>query len=329
MAKILVTGGAGFIGSHLVERLLADGVEVRVLDDLSSGRLDNLATVLGHPNLRFVRGSVTDAAMLASLAGGADWIFHLAAVVGVQRVVDAPLDAQRELLHGTEAVLECARTVRCGVLLASSSEVYGKGVRVPFDEEDDLRLGSPAHARWGYGAAKAMGEFLTRAYHEEHGVPAIVVRFFNTVGPRQTGQFGMVVPRFVRQALHGEPLTVYGDGEQRRCFTDVRDTVESVVSLWRQPQAVGQIINVGNDREIRIVDLARRVIEACASDSEIRLVPYATAYPRGGFEDIRRRVPSVERLEQLTGRRPLRSFDETLRWIIEVERAALESPATG
>lgn len=329
MATILVTGGAGFIGSHLVDRLWRDGATVRVLDDLSSGLLENLSgpREFERERFRFTLGSVTDRDALDEAAAGCDWIFHLAAVVGVRRVVEEPVEAQRNLLHGTEAVLECARRNGCGVLLASSSEVYGKGVRIPFHEDDDLRLGSPAHARWGYGAAKAMGEFLAKSYADTYDVPVIVTRFFNTVGPRQNGRFGMVVPRFVRQALGGAPITVYGDGAQQRCFTDVRDTVECLVRLWQCPEAIGEIVNIGNDREITILDLARRVLGACDSDSEIRCVAYDQVFP-AGFEDVRRRVPDVTRLEQLTGYRPARDLDETLGWIVADARARLDRAAS-
>ncbi len=318
MQNLLVTGGAGFIGSHLVERLLEDGASVTVLDDLSSGSLANLGRVRSHPRFRFVRGSVTDRAALDEAAAGRDRIFHLAAVVGVRRAVEQAVDAQRNLLHGTESVLECARSFGLPVVLASSSEVYGKGVSVPFHEDDDLRLGSPAHARWGYGAAKAMGEFLARSYQDAFGVRVAVVRLFNTIGPRQASTGGMVVPRFVRQALRGEPMTVYGDGEQRRCFTDVRDTVEALVRLARVPEAYASVVNVGSDHEVRILDLAHEVRVHCESSSEVRIVPYREAYPRG-FEDVRRRVPDLSRLERWTGFRPSRPLGDTLDWIVENE----------
>ncbi len=331
MQRILVTGGAGFIGSHLVERLLRDGAEVRVLDDLSSGRVENLNAVRHHQRFLFRRDRVEDAQALEEMARGVDWIFHLAAVVGVKRVVEHPVASQSSLLRGNEAVLECARRVGAGVLYASSSEVYGRGDAVPFREKDGLRLGSPEHDRWGYAAAKAMGEFQALAYHRELGVPVVVARFFNTVGPRQSGRFGMVVPRFVKQALGDSPLTVYGDGEQSRCFTDVRDTVEAIVRLWKCEAALGRVVNVGSDREFTIRELAHKVLEACDSRSEVARLPYDEVFP-AGFQDVRRRVPSLERLEELTGYRPGTPLEETLAWIVaslgREERDAAAADAT-
>jgi len=328
MRTILVTGGAGFIGSHLVERLLAEGAAVRVVDDLSSGRLENLGAVRRDPRLVVRVASVEDRDELRSLAGGVDWIVHLAAVVGVRPAVERPATTQTSLLRGIESVLDAARDTGASVFLASSSEVYGGAARVPFREEEELRLGPAERVRFGYGAAKAMGEFLAQAYAREHGVRGIAGRFFNTVGPRQTGRFGMVVPRFVEQALAGEPLTVYGDGRQRRCFTDVRDTAEAIVRLLDAPDAVGRVVNVGSDRELSIRELADRVIERSGRRSEIRFLSYEEVYP-SGFAEVRRRIPCLERLERLTGFRPSRPFDETLDSVIRSireRRPALRAP---
>jgi UDP-glucose 4-epimerase len=314
--SILVTGGAGFVGSHLVERLLRDGEEVRVVDDLSSGSLENLSAVRDHPGFSFHQDTVLDRHALERSARGVRWIFHLAAVVGVDRAVREPVETLTSLVHGVESVLECARTVGAGVVFTSSSEVYGRGAGVPFREDDDLVLGSPARIRWGYGACKAIGEHLCNAYHRDHGVPLVVTRLFNTIGPRQTGRYGMVLPRFLEQAASGSPVTVYGDGRQRRCFTDVRDTVESLVRLYRTRAAIGATFNIGNDREIRIVDLARRVVRRSGDRSPIVHLPYERVFP-AGFDDVRRRVPCVERLERTVGFRPRRGLDETLDWLVE------------
>jgi len=315
MTRILITGGAGFVGSHLAERLVGEGDEVRVLDDLSGGSLANLSGLLDHPRFSFLRGSVVDARGLDEAAQGCRWILHLAAPVGVERAVREPAETWSSLVHGIETVLESAWRVGAGVLYTSSSEVYGRGVRTPFREEDDLVLGAPTALRWGYGAAKAMGEFLCGAYHRDRGVPMIVTRIFNTIGPRQSGRYGMVVPRFVAQAGEGKPVTVYGDGEQRRCFTDVRDTVEALVRLIRCREAIGSTFNVGSDREIRIAELAAAVVARCGERSEIVRVPYDRVYPPG-FEDVRRRIPSLDRLERAVGFRPRRDLGESLDWIL-------------
>jgi UDP-glucose 4-epimerase len=314
--SILVTGGAGFVGSHLSERLIEDGEEVRVVDDLSSGSLDNLATIREHPRFTFTEDTVLDLETLEKTAAGCRWIFHLAAVVGVERAVREPVATLSSLVHGVEAVLECARRVGAGVVLTSSSEVYGRGAGIPFREEDDLVLGPPERVRWGYGACKAIGEYLASSYHRDHGVPVIITRLFNTIGPRQTGRYGMVVPRFLEQAAAGRPVTVYGDGLQRRCFTDVRDTVDGLVRLHRCETAVGSTFNVGNDQEIRIIDLARRIAARFGDRSRIVHLAYDRVYPEG-FEDVLRRVPCVDRLEETTGFRPRRDLEETLDWLIE------------
>jgi len=317
--RYLITGGAGFIGSHLCEVLLARGHRVVAIDDLSTGRVENVQHLLPLPHFQFVRETIRNSQVLDRLTSEADVVVHLAAAVGVQLIVDDPVRTIRTNVMGTEAVLEAANRYSCKVLLASTSEVYGKGVRVPFREDDDRLMGATTRSRWSYAESKAIDEFLGLAYHRQFGLPLVVMRFFNTVGPRQTGRYGMVVPRFVRHALAGEPLEVYGDGTQSRCFADVDDVTRAVASLAEHPQAVGQVFNVGATEEITIHDLAKRVIRLTGSQSEIRLVPYDEAYAPG-FEDMMRRVPSIDKLAALTGYRPVHSLDDTLRRVIEHER---------
>jgi UDP-glucose 4-epimerase len=317
--RVLVTGGAGFIGSHLVERVLLErGAEVSVLDDLSTGRRDNLAEVEGHPRLKFVEGSVLDERLVQELVDASDVVYHLAAAVGVEWVLRHPLGSLETNIRGTENLLRACARQRTRLLVASTSEVYGKNDRDALSEDDDRVLGAARLARWFYAAAKSIDESFALAYWHERQLPVSVVRFFNTVGPRQTGAYGMVVPRLVNQALHNQPLTVYGDGQQTRCFTNVRDTVHAVLALMDTPSSVGEIFNIGQPREIRILDLARLVIELAASQSEIKLVPYAEAYGEraGGFEDMRRRVPDASKLERYTGFRPSIPLEETLREVI-------------
>ena len=317
--RYLITGGAGFIGSHLCEVLLARGHRVVAIDDLSTGRVENVQHLRPLPHFQFVRETIRNSQVLDRLTSEADVVVHLAAAVGVQLIVDDPVRTIRTNVMGTEAVLEAANRYSCKVLLASTSEVYGKGVRVPFREDDDRLMGPTTSSRWSYAESKAIDEFLGLAYHRQFGLPLVVMRFFNTVGPRQTGRYGMVVPRFVRHALAGEPLDVYGDGTQSRCFADVDDVTRAVASLAEHPQAVGQVFNVGATEEITIHDLARKVISLTGSASEIRLVPYDEAYAPG-FEDMQRRVPSIDKLAALIGYRPLHSLDDTLRRVIEHER---------
>jgi len=319
--RYLITGGAGFIESHLCEVLLARGHRVVAIDDLSTGRVENVQHLLPLPHFQFVRETIRNAQVLDRLTSEADVVVHLAAAVGVQLIVDDPVRTIRTNVMGTEAVLEAANRYSCKVLLASTSEVYGKGVRVPFREDDDRLMGATTRSRWSYAESKAIDEFLGLAYHRQFGLPLIVMRFFNTVGPRQTGRYGMVVPRFVRHALAGEPLDVYGDGTQSRCFADVDDVTRAVASLAEHGQAVGQVFNVGATEEITIHDLAKRVIRLTGSTSEIRLVPYDEAYAPG-FEDMMRRVPSIDKLAKLIGYRPVHSLDDTLRRVIEWERTA-------
>jgi len=334
VTRALVTGGAGFIGSHLVERLVRRGEQVTVLDDLSTGRRENLAGV----DCTFVEGSVLDPAAVDELVGGCDVVYHLAAAVGVQYVIQHPLASLETNIRGTENVLRACSAAMRRVLIASTSEVYGKNVKDALSEDDDRLLGSARVARWFYAAAKSIDEAFALAYHQERGLPVVVVRLFNTVGPRQTGRYGMVVPRFVRWALRGEPLRVYGDGQQTRCFTNVADVVRALVLLMDAPSAAGEIFNIGQPSEIRIVDLAERVVALTESESEVKLVPYddEEAYgPRAGYEDMRRRVPDVSKLEQLTGFRPAIPLEQTLREVIDyfmaqsdIDGAKPPSPST-
>lgn len=314
--RALVTGGAGFIGSHLTEALLAGGHEVVVLDDLSTGQRGNLAAVEGHPRLEVVVGSVTDETLVRKVVPGADVIYHLAAAVGVRLILDRPVGTIETNVAGTEILLRAARERRPRVVLASTSEVYGKSDRVPLSEDGDRVLGPTTKSRWSYACSKAIDEFLGLAYHREYGLPVTIVRFFNTIGPRQTGRYGMVVPRFVRQALDGDPITVYGDGRQSRCFTDVEDTVRATIALSLAPAAIGEVFNVGTTHEVTIEALAERVRALAGSDAPIVLVPYDEAY-QPGFEDLQRRVPDIRKAERVAGYRPRVSLDETLQRVID------------
>ncbi len=320
---VLVTGGAGFIGSHLVERLLADGKAVAVIDDLSTGSLDNLRAVSGHPRLRVIHSRLSACAKLGALAAEAESIYHLAAAVGVELVVKSPIRVLETNLHETEALLEAAADPGTPVLLTSTSEVYGKSQKESFSEQDDLLIGPPQQARWSYACSKLMDEFLALAYAKERSLPVVIARLFNTVGPRQTGRYGMVMPRFIAAARAGRPLSVYGDGAQTRCFCYVRDTVEALVRLQDCRGARGQVFNVGGTEEIAIRDLAARVIEILGSQSTVEFVPYSEAY-EPGFEDMRRRKPVVEKLAAQTGFRPA----TPLREIIELtaKKASLRMP---
>lgn len=315
---ILVTGGAGFIGSHLVERLLAAGRGVVAIDDLSTGRRANLRAVANHPALRFIHAKISECRDLPKLAARAESIYHLAAAVGVELVVNRPIHVCSTNLRETEVLLEAAAPARVPVLLASTSEVYGKSAKREFCEEDDLLIGPPTHARWSYACSKLMDEFLALAYAQERGLPVVIVRLFNTVGPRQTGRYGMVLPRFIAAAKAGRPLRVYGDGRQTRCFCYVTDTVEALVRLQNRPQARGQVFNIGGTEEVSMRDLARRVIAGVGSKSKLEFVPYARAYAPG-FEDMRRRKPRVTKLAKHTGFRP----QTPLREIIRLTAAAM------
>jgi len=309
--NVLVTGGAGFIGSHLVERLLADGHTVAALDDLSTGSLANLAAVRGHPGLRFALGSASDEATLAPLVAQADRIFHLAAAVGVRLVVESPLRTLRTNVRTTDLVCELAARRGAPLLLASSSEVYGRSTRVPFAEDDDLVLGATTVGRWSYGCSKALDEFLVLATARERGLPVVVARLFNAVGPRQTGRYGMVLPSFVAAAVEGRPLLVHGDGRQTRCFCHVLDVVDALVALVDGAAAPGRVFNVGSVDEISVRALAERVVARTGSRSPIEHVPYDRAFG-AGFEDLRRRVPDVSRIRAAIGWTASRSLDEVI-----------------
>ncbi|MFO1475101.1 MAG: GDP-mannose 4,6-dehydratase [Verrucomicrobiota bacterium] len=311
-SSVLVTGGAGFIGSHLVERLLADGHSVTVIDDLSTGSLANLHSVRRHPALRVIVSKVSNCAQLKRVVSSADAVYHLAAAVGVEWVLQNPIRTLETNLHETEVLLKAAAARRTPVLLTSSSEVYGKSSRPVLRETQDLLIGPPDHRRWGYACSKLVDEFLGLAYHQERNVPVVVARLFNTVGPRQTGRFGMVLPRFVADARAGRPLKVFGNGSQTRCFCYVADTIESLVRLQNHPGAAGQVFNVGTTEQISILQLARTVIDVLQSRSRIQLVPYDRAY-RTGFEDMRQRKPSVAKLAALTGFRPQTRLREIIR----------------
>ncbi|MBI3945561.1 MAG: GDP-mannose 4,6-dehydratase [Armatimonadetes bacterium] len=317
--KILVTGGAGFIGSHLTELLLHEGHTVTVIDNLVTGRSENLQHLKGHPNLEFIIDTVLNEERMRHLVPHHDIVMHLAAAVGVRWIIENPLLSIETNIRATEVVLEAAETNGTKVLLASTSEVYGKNEKVPLTEDDDSIIGATQITRWLYANTKATDEFLALAYYRDRKLPVVIVRYFNTVGPRQTGRYGMVVPRFVRQALNGEPLTVYGNGEQARCFTDVRDAVRATAELAMKPEAVGEVFNIGNPREISIRALAELIIRMTGSRSTIRYVPYSEAYP-AGFEDMRRRVPGVEKLRQLLGWAPRIPLEENLARIIDAMR---------
>ncbi|MDQ2784795.1 MAG: GDP-mannose 4,6-dehydratase [Chloroflexota bacterium] len=316
MTHAVVTGGAGFIGSHLVESLLQIGYSVHVIDDLSGGSRDTLSAVHGDPRLQITFDTILNESLMDEIIANADIVFHFAAAVGVQRILARPLTSLIANLRGTDIVLQAADRSRCPIILASTSEVYGKNDTGSLREDADRILGPATLSRWHYATAKAADEALARAYHEEHGLRTMVVRFFNTIGPHQTGQYGMVVPRFVRQALQDAPLTVFGDGQQTRCFTDVRDVVRAVVALAECDAAWGEIINIGGAAEIAIDVLAERIIHLVGSDSEVVHVPYAEAYARG-YEDMRRRVPDVSKLRGLIGFAPETDLDETLCRIIQ------------
>jgi len=320
--KFLITGGAGFIGSALSERLLNDGHGVVVLDNLSTGSMSNIEHLQSRKGFECVIGSVRDQSLVIELIDQCDAVVHLAAAVGVKLVLDRPSYSIHTNINGTENVLHAASSLRKLVFIASTSEVYGKSDKTPFNENDDLILGSTANLRWSYACAKALDECLALAYSQEGKVRVIIGRLFNTTGPRQTARYGMVLPNFVGQALTGKPITVYGSGEQTRCFCHVRDVVEAMVRLINNPSAIGQVFNIGNDQEISIAKLAEKVKTATGSSSEIRLVSYEDAYTQG-FEDMQRRVPDVSKLERLTGYRPRTALDQIISDVIADKKAAL------
>lgn len=318
-SRALVTGGAGFIGSHLVAALLDQGIEVDVLDDLSSGDKGNLTAVLDRPGCEFFEGSISDASLVDELVGRSETVYHLAAAVGVELILRHPVGVLESNVLGVQRILESADRHGRKVLFASSSEIYGKGSRVPQSEDDDRVLGPTTRERWSYSSSKAVGEYLMLAYHRSHGVPVVIFRLFNTIGPRQTGRYGMVVPRFVEQARRGDKLQVFGDGRQSRCFCDVADAVRAICALAQEPAAVGQVFNLGGTDEISILELAREVLRLSGeteSDDRIRLVPYEEAYALG-FEDLRRRVPDTSRIRDLLGWQPKVPLEQTLLQLLD------------
>jgi UDP-glucose 4-epimerase len=317
--RVLITGGAGFVGSHLSEAFLQRGDEVSVLDNLSTGSIDNIQHLKGQPGFRYTIDSVTNEPLLAELIDASDVVVHLAAAVGVKLIVEAPVHTIETNVHGTEVVLKHANKKKRLVIIASTSEVYGKSTAVPFHEDADLVLGPSAKHRWAYACSKLIDEFLALAYWKERKLPVIIVRLFNTVGPRQTGQYGMVIPTFVRQALSGQPITVFGDGTQSRSFTYVGDVVKAMVALIDEPRAIGQVFNIGNGAEISIGELAVRIKQMTGSDSPIVVVPYEQAY-EAGFEDMPRRVPEIAKIRDLVGYRPTVELDEILTRVIEYFR---------
>jgi UDP-glucose 4-epimerase len=317
--RALITGGAGFIGSHLSEALLAEGHDVLVMDNLSTGSIDNISHLKGRKGFEYFIDTVENEPLLAELIDRSDVVFHFAAAVGVKLIVEQPVYTIETNVHGTEVVLKHANKKKKLVVIASTSEVYGKSDDVPFREDSDLVLGPTPKHRWAYACSKAIDEFLALAYWKERKLPVIIVRFFNTVGPRQTGQYGMVIPNFVRQALAGEPITVFGDGKQSRAFTHVADVVGALLKLVVEPKAIGQVINIGNTEEITIENLALRVRDLSASKSPIRYIPYDQAY-ESGFEDMPRRVPDLTRVHALIGYAPTLSLDDILNQVIDYFR---------
>lgn len=325
--RVLVTGGAGFIGSHLVDALLAQGNEVWALDDLSTGQLDNLKNASGNPRFHFVEGSILDKSTVSDLVEQVDEVFHLAAAVGVKFVLDNPLRSLLTNIRGTEEVLEAAdKHGKKKVVLFSSSEVYGKGASIPFHEDDDRLLGPTSVLRWSYAASKAVDEFLALGYHHERRLPVIVVRCFNTCGPRQSPHYGMVIPRFVERALRNEPILVYGDGLQSRCFSSVHDVVRGVLMLAKEPRAIGEVFNIGTKEEVSVADLARRVKAMIGSTSPIEAVEYEAVYGTR-FEDMQRRVPSLDKINAMVGYEPQVTLDQLLRDTIEHVKAKAKAEA--
>lgn len=322
--KVLITGGAGFIGSHLAERCLDRGDEVYIIDDLSTGAIENIQHLKDHPNFTYHIDTITNSQLMAELVDLCDIIYHLAAAVGVRLIVESPVRTIETNIRGTEIVLGLAAKKHKRVLITSTSEVYGKRNGVPFGEDDDLVLGPTSKGRWSYACSKAIDEFLAIAYWKEKRVPTVIARLFNTVGPRQTGRYGMVIPNFVRQALTGQDITVFGDGSQTRCFTHVSDAVGALIGLAEHPYAVGEVYNIGSDQEITILELAQRIKYLTGSDSRIVFVPYDEAYEEG-FEDMLRRVPDIAKIRDLIGYAPMITLDEILISVIEYQQARMAS----
>jgi UDP-glucose 4-epimerase len=321
---ILVTGGAGFIGSHLSERLIRDGHTVTVLDDLSTGQMSNLSALTDQPSFDFVEGSILDRALVAKLVKPTEVVFHLAAAVGVKLIMDEPSRSILTNVAGTENVLDAALQNKAHTFIASSSEVYGKTTKFPFCEDDDLTIGATKNLRWSYACAKTLDEFLALAHARESDLPVTVLRFFNTTGPRQTGRYGMVLPNFVKSAIEGAPLMVHGNGNQSRCFGHVADVVEAMCRLMETPEARGEVFNIGTDQEVTIHGLAKQVIDAVGSSSEIQFIPYDHVYPEG-FEDMLRRLPDVSKLDRVTGFRPRLTLRQIIDDILTEMRAPLSA----
>jgi UDP-glucose 4-epimerase len=324
--RYLITGGAGFIGSHLADELLARGDQVHVLDDLSTGSMSNIRHLKGRPRFDYTIESASTSPVVAELVDEADAVYHLAAAVGVELIVESPVRTIETNVHCTEVVLEQANKKKKPVFIASTSEVYGKSTQLPFREDGDLLLGPTHTGRWSYACSKAIDEYLAIAYWRERQLPTVVGRMFNTVGPRQTGRYGMVIPTLARQALAGRPLTVHGDGSQRRCFCHVKDTVRALADLMRREEAYGEVYNLGGTQEISILDLAHRVRDAAGSESEVSLVPYEEAYGQG-FEDMPRRVPDTTKIRRLLGWTPTLTLDQVIEDVVESLRSA--SPVGG
>jgi UDP-glucose 4-epimerase len=319
--RYLITGGAGFIGSHLSDELIARGHQVHILDDLSTGSIENIRHLKSHPAFEYTIDTAANARLVAELVDESDAVFHLAAAVGVELIVESPVRTIETNVHLTEVVLDQANKKKKPVLVASTSEVYGKSTTFPFSEDDDMVLGSSHVGRWAYACSKAIDEFLALAYWKERKLPTVVVRLFNTVGPRQTGRYGMVVPRLVRQALAGHPLTVYGTGEQQRCFCHVHDVVRALADVMADDRGYGRVFNIGSEEEVSILQLAQRILDITGSESEITMIPYDEAYEEG-FEDMPRRIPDIQRIGELIDWRPQHDLDEIIADVVQSRQVA-------
>ncbi|MCD6460244.1 GDP-mannose 4,6-dehydratase [bacterium] len=322
--RILVTGGAGFIGSHLCEYLIKKGNQITVIDDFSTGTIENISHLLENPNFNLVRDTVLNENIMHLLIEQCDRIYHLAAAVGVKLIIEKPVHTISTNIAGTERVLEIAHKFNRKIIIMSSSEVYGKNTAVPFNEDDDRLMGATKYSRWSYACSKAIDEFLGIAYHRQYALPVIIVRLFNTVGPRQVGHYGMVIPRFVKQALKGEPITVYGDGTQTRCFTYVGDVIRALVNLMDTPQALGNVFNIGANEEISIYDLAVKIKDKTNSSSQIQKIPYDKAYEKG-FDDMMRRVPDISKIHKIIGYNPTYSLDQILDSVIDYTKKNMQA----
>ena len=325
--KILITGGAGFVGSHLADKLIAEGHEITVIDDLSTGRYSNVEHLEGNPNFRLIIDTVLNAELMEELVRETDRVFHMASAVGVRLIMEQPVKTIETIFHGTDVVLKFCSRYRKRVLIPSTSEVYGKGASVPFREEDDLLTGATDKHRWAYACAKTLDEFLALAHWKETRLPVVVVRLFNTVGPRQTGQYGMVVPRFVHAPMKNEPISIHGDGTQSRCFGHVLDVVEGLTKVLETPACFGQVINLGNDEETSIKQLAEKAIELAGSSSELHFVSYDEVYGEG-FEDMQRRVPSLDKAKRLVGYQPTRSLADIINDVIREAKGTSAAGST-